>query len=117
MPSHAVGAKQVLGEAWRISIGVRGMRSLARALPAAAEIALVCPAALPVRADFGALGLWSLLCAAIGPVAFLAGLAGIGSAAAKAGIVGLGRRRRVVLLHFAWFELTPRRHLPIAQPC
>src|SRR5262249_50879938 len=34
-----------------------------------------CPAARPVRADFGAFGLWSLLSgrAAIGPVTFLAG--------------------------------------------
>src|SRR5436190_24251604 len=63
--------------------------------------AIVCPAALPVRADFGALGLWSLLSvrAVIDPVAFLAGLAGIGPAPAKAGIVGLGRRTRVRVFH------------------
>src|SRR5262249_60959789 len=75
-----------------------------------------CPAALPVLADFGALGLWSLLSgrAAIGPVAFLAGPAGIGPAAATIATVGLGRRRRVA--GPAWFGLTRRQRLPTTQP-
>src|SRR5262249_60198487 len=56
-----------------------------------------CPASRPVRADFGALGLWSLLSgrAAIGPVAFLAGPAGIDPGAATIATFALGRRCRV----------------------
>src|SRR5262249_14682814 len=75
-----------------------------------------CPAARPVRADFGALGLWSLLSgrAAIGPVAFLAGPAGIDPGAATIATFALGRRCRVA--RPAWFGLTRRQRLPTAQP-